>query len=59
MKLNVLFVKDKEQREKALKKLLKKRKVVAVVSKPKDLKKELLKKADVVILVENGENSLN
>jgi len=58
--MKVMVVKNKAQREKALSRLLKKRKVVAVVNNPLDLRKDLLKKADVVIFEEkNGENSTN
>ncbi|GAB6065918.1 hypothetical protein JCM9492_10100 [Aquifex pyrophilus] len=59
MKLNVLFVKNQKQKERALRKLLRRKKVVAVVNRPEDLKRDLIKKADVVILEENEENSLN
>ena len=55
-----MVVKNKAQKERVLKRLLKKRKVIAVVNNPLDLRKELLKKADVVIFEEkNGENSTN
>jgi uncharacterized protein (UPF0218 family) len=56
--MKVMVVKNKAQREKVLSRLLKKRKVIAVVNNPLDLRKDLLKKADVVIFEErNGENS--
>jgi len=54
--MKVMVVKDKVQREKALGRLLKRRKVVAVVSDPSDLKRDIVKKADVVLL-EHGEDS--
>ena len=58
--MKVMVVKNKAQKERVLKRLLKKRKVIAVVNNPLDLRKELLKKADVVIFEEkNGENSTN
>jgi len=58
--MKVMVVKNKAQREKALSRLLKKRKVIAVVNNPSDLRKDLLKKADVVIFEEkDGENSTN
>jgi len=51
--MKVLVVRNKSQRERAVRRLLDRRKVVAVVSSPKDLQKEVLKRADVVILEEN------
>ncbi|NPB07696.1 MAG: hypothetical protein GXN96_02055 [Aquificae bacterium] len=59
--MKVLVVKNRNQRERAVRRFLDRRKVVAVVSSPRDLQKEVLKRADVVILEENkndkGSNS--
>ncbi len=58
--MKVVVVKDRKQREQAVKKYLnKKGSVVAVVSSPKYLKNELVQKANVVILEENEEGSRN
>jgi len=57
--MKILAVKNKRQREKIISRLLKKRKIVAVVNNPSQLKSELLKKADVVIYEEDGEDSTN
>lgn len=57
--MKILAVKNKRQREKVISRLLKKRKIVAVVNNPSQLKSELLKKADVVIYEEDGEDSTN
>jgi len=55
--MKVLVVKDKKQRERAIRRLLGRRKVVAVVSSPEELDREALKRADVVILERDEKDS--
>ncbi len=55
-KLRVMKVKDKRSRERLERRLLKKRKVIAVISDIKDLKSELVRKANVVIVDESSRN---
>jgi len=55
--MKVLAVKNKKQKEKVISKLLNKRKVIAVVNNPSQLRSDLLKKADVVIYEDNGKDS--
>ncbi|NPB07388.1 MAG: hypothetical protein GXN96_00500, partial [Aquificae bacterium] len=45
------------QRERAIRRLLGRRKVVAVVSSPEELDREALKRADVVILERDEKDS--
>jgi len=58
--MKVVVVKDKKQKERLINACLKKKgRVVAIVSSPKQLRNELVKKADVVILENNEEDSGN
>ena len=58
--MKLVVVKNKKQKERLINTCLKKKgRVVAVVSSPKDLKNELIKKADVVILENHEEDSGN
>ncbi len=54
--MRVVKVKDRRSRERIERELLKRRKVIAVISDLKDLKNELVRKAKVVILDESPEN---
>ncbi len=49
-------VKDRRSRERIERRLLKKRKVIAVISDLKDLKSELVRKANVVIVDESSKD---
>ncbi len=49
-------VKDRRSRERIERKFLEKRKIIAVISDLKDLKSELVKKANVVIVDESQES---
>jgi len=58
--MKLVVAKDKKQKERLINACLKKKgRVVAVVSSPKQLKNELIKKADVVILENDEEDSGN
>jgi len=58
--MKLVVVKNKKQKERLINTCLKKKgRVVVVVSSPKDLKNELIKKADVVILENHEEDSGN
>ncbi|WP_164930583.1 hypothetical protein [Aquifex aeolicus] len=58
--MKVLAVRNKRQKERVISRFLKKRKVVAVVNNPSQLKNDILKKADVVIYEEeDGKDSSN
>jgi len=48
--VKVLVVKNGRQKERALRRLLKGRKVVAVVSSPEELGRKELRRADVVLI---------
>ncbi|NPB06364.1 MAG: hypothetical protein GXO03_02045 [Aquificae bacterium] len=48
--MKVLVVKNGRQKERALRRLLKGRKVVAVVSSPEELGRKELRRADVVLI---------
>ncbi len=50
--MRVVKVKDRKSRERIERKFLKKRKVIAVIGDLKDLRSDLVKKADVVIVDE-------
>jgi hypothetical protein len=51
--MKVVKVKDRRSRERITKRLLKERKVVAVVSDIKDIRADFVNKADVIILDES------
>ncbi len=53
--MRVVRVKNKRERERVERLLLRKRKVLAVVDSPRYIGDELTKKADVVIIEENPE----
>ncbi len=54
--MRVIKVKDRRSRERIERKFLEKRKIIAVISDLKDLKSELVKKANVVIVDESQES---
>ena len=54
--MRVVKVKDRRSRERIERRLLKKRKVIAVISDLKDLKSELVRKANVVIVDESSKD---
>ena len=51
--MKVVKVKGRKEREKMERKLLKSRKLVAVVGDVKDIRSEFVKKADVIIIDES------
>jgi len=53
----VIRVRDKRSRERVERKFLQKRKVLAVITDLRDLKSDIVKKADVVILDESQQRS--
>ncbi len=53
--MRVIRVKTKRERDLLEREILKRRKVLAVVTDPKDLESDLVRKADVVILDESQE----
>ncbi len=54
--MRVIKVKDRRSRERIERKFLEKRKIIAVISDLKDLKSELVRKANVVIVDESQES---
>ncbi len=54
--MRVIKVKDRRSRERIERKFLEKRKIIAIISDLKDLKSELVKKANVVIVDESQES---
>ncbi len=54
--MRVVRVKDRRSRERIERKLLEKRKVIAVISDLRDLRSDLVKKANVVIVDESSKD---
>ena len=54
--MRVVKVKDRRSRKRIERRLLKKRKVIAVISDLKDLKSKLVRKANVVIVDESSKD---
>lgn len=53
----VIRVRDKRSRERVEKKFLRKRKVLAVITDLRDLRSDMVRKADIVILDESQQRS--
>ncbi len=54
--MRVVRVKDRRSRERIERRLLKKRKILAVISDVRDLKSDFIRKANVVIVDESTQN---
>ena len=54
--MRVVRVKDRRSRERIERRLLKKRKILAVISDVRDLKSDFIRKANVVIVDESRQN---
>ena len=54
--MRIVRVKDRRSRERIERRLLKKRKILAVISDVKDLKSDFIRKANVVIVDESSKD---